>query len=67
MIVDHDIFKNVAGKRKKAPVTHHVLVLLYRLGCQASAASDTSIGTFLGLVMVPSETILTGLKLQLNH
>jgi hypothetical protein len=49
LIEDHDIFKNVRGKRKKAPVTHHVLVFLYRLGCQASGASNTSIGTFFGI------------------
>lgn len=49
LISDHDSFKSKPGKRKKAPVPCHLLVFLYRLGCQGSNASDTSVATFFGI------------------
>ena len=49
VIKDDDVFQNKRGKMKKAPVSHHLLVFLYRVGRDGSSASDSAIATFFGI------------------
>ena len=51
LLENHDIFKSRRrrGRRMKHHIPQHVLVFLYRLGCQGSAASDTAVANFFGI------------------
>ena len=48
-IKDDDVFKSHPGKMKKAPVEHHLLVFLYRVGREGSAGGDATVATFIGI------------------
>lgn len=49
MIKEHPVFANFPGKRKKAPVEHHLLVFLYRVGRQADSGGDDAVADYFGL------------------
>lgn len=48
-IRNDEAFKSHPGKMRKAPVSHHLLVFLYRIGKEGSGANDGSIATFFGI------------------